>query len=203
MGTVYFRGIQGLSCSPDGRLLLVSLQRQLQQDGDTAFSRQLLYRWQPSTRSFVHERDFVVPLSHKLGMMDIQLLGDGEALILENEVKPQQRNTLSRFRLDDGDDVSGCRSLRDCPALRPARKTVLVEHIEGFAAVDLTANEVQYDALGLGPTLPDGRRTLLLVTDDDHCGTITSPTASIAPGFAGTTFTRVLLPPASAKPPQP
>jgi hypothetical protein len=203
MGSVYFRGIQGLSCSPDGRQLLVSLQRQLQQDGEAAFSRQLLYRWQPRSRSFVHAREFVVPLTHKLGMMDIQLLGDGEALILENEVNPQQRNTLSRFRIDDGDDSSSCRSLRDCPTLRPARTTVVLEHIERSAAVDLAANEVQYDALGLGPTLADGRRTLLLVTDDDHCGTLTSPTASIAPGFAGTTFTRVLLPPAPARPPQP
>jgi hypothetical protein len=203
MGSVVFRGIQGLSCAPDGRLLLVSLQRQLQQDGQAAFSRQLLYRWQPRSRSFVHEREFVVPLTHKLGITDSQLLGNGEALILENEVDPHQRNTLSRVRIDDGDDISGCRSLRDCPTLRPARKTVVLEHIERFAALDLAANEVQYDALGLGPTLADGRRTLLLVSDDDHCGTITSPTASIAPGFAGTTFTRILLPPATAKPQQP
>ena len=202
MGSVYYRGIQGLSCSPDGRLLLVSLQRQLQQDGDAAFSRQLLFRWQPSSRSFVHAREFLVPINHKLGMMDTLLLGNGEALILENEVKPQQRNTLSRFRIDDGDDISACRSLLDCPTARPATKTVLVEHIERSAAVDLAANEVQYDSLGLGPTLPDGRRTVLLVNDDDHCGTITNPTSSIAPGFAGTTFTRILLPPAGSRPQQ-
>jgi hypothetical protein len=200
VGSVYYRGIQGLSCSPDGSLLLVSLQRPLQQDGDAAFSRQLLYRWQPSRRRFAHEREFLVPLDHQLGMMDTELLGNGEALILENEVKPQQRNTLSRFRIDDGDDISGCRSLRDCPTARPASKTVVLETIERFAAVDLKANEVQYDALARGPLLPDGRRTLLLVDDDDHCGTISNATASSAPGFAGTTFTRVVLPPAGSWP---
>lgn len=203
VGSAYYRGIQGLSCSPDGRLLLVSLQRPLQQDGEAAFSRQLLYRWQPSRRTFVHEREFLVPLDHQLGMMDTELLGNGEALMLENEVKPQQRNTLSRFRIDDGDDISGCRSLRDCPTARPAAKSVVLEQIERFSGIDLKANEVQYDALARGPLLADGRRTLLLVNDDDHCGTISSPTGSIAPGFAGTTFTRVLLPPAGRWPGQP
>lgn len=200
MGTFYYRGVQGLSCSPDGRLLLVSLQRPLQQDGETAMSRHLLFRWQPSSQNFLQVREFLVPLDHQLGMMDIALMGNGEALILENEVKPRQRNTLSSFRIDDGDDISACRSLRDCPRTRPARKTPVLAHIEQYAGVDLLANEVQYDALGPGPTLSDGRRTLLLVNDDDHCGTITSPTASIAPGFAGTTFTRVILPPAGSRP---
>lgn len=203
MGSPFYRGIQGVSCSPDGRQLLVSLQRPLRQDGVAPFSRQLLYRWQPGPRSFALERQFLVPLDHQLGMMDTELLGDGEALILENEVKPQQRNTLSRFRIDDGDDISACRSLRDCPTARPARKTVVLSHIERFAGVDLQTNEVQYDALARGPVLADGRRTLLLVNDDDHCGTISNPTSSMSPGFAGTTFTRVVLPPAGRWPLQP
>lgn len=195
IGSIYYRGIQGLSCSPDGTQLLVSLQRPLQQDGDLAVSRQLLYRWDPASRRFVTVREFLLPLSHQLGLMDSVLLGNGEALMLENEVKPQQRNTLSTFRIDDGDDIRGCVSVRDCAA-RPAAKTVLFDHIERHARIDLAANELQYDAVGLGPTLADGRRTLLLVNDDDHCGTLTNPTSSIAPGYAGTTFTRVLLPPA-------
>jgi hypothetical protein len=41
---------------------------------------------------------------------------------------------------------------------------------------------------------------MLLTNDDDHCGTITSPNATIAPGFAGTTFTRIVLPPSRALP---
>jgi hypothetical protein len=194
MGSQDYRGIQGLSCSPDGTLLLVSLQRQLLQDGAMALSRQLLYRWQPERQSFVREREFLLPLSLQLGLMDSVLLGNGEGLMLENETKPLQRNTLSRFRLDDGEDSSSCRSLVGCTA-RPARTTVVLDHIERFAGVDLTANEVQYDAIALGPTLANGRKTVLLVNDDDHCGTISNPGASIAPGFAGTTFTRIVLPP--------
>lgn len=195
IGTQVYRGIQGLSCSPDGRLLLVSLQRQLQQDGEAPLSRQLLYRWHPDRRTFALEREFPLPLTHQLGLMDSVLLGNGDGLLLQNEVKPRQRNTLSHFRLDDGDDIRGCVSLRDCPA-RPAAATVVRDHIEREAGVDGVANEVQYDAAALGPTLRDGRRVVLLVTDDDHCGTLTSPNASVAPGFAGTTFTRLLLPPA-------
>jgi hypothetical protein len=198
-GSTYYRGLQGLSCSPDGRQLLVSLQRQLQQDGDVAMSRQLLYRWHPEQRRFQLEREFLVPLQLRLGLMDSLLLGDGEALMVENEVSPQQRNTLSRFRIDDGDDSRACLSLRDCPA-RPARTTLVLDQIERHAGVDLSHNEVQYDALALGPVLADGRRSLLLLNDDDHCGTLTNPTASISPGFAGTTFTRVLLPPRSPSP---
>ena len=201
-GSIVYRGIQGLSCSPDGHQLLVSLQRPLQQDGDVSVSRQLLYRWQPERRTFLLEREFLLPLTHQLGLMDSVLLGDGEGLMLQNEVKPVQRNTLSRFRLADGGDSRGCVSLRDCPA-RPAVTTVVFDHIERQSGVDLVANEVQYDAAALGPTLKDGRRVVLLVNDDDHCGTLTNPTATIAPGFAGTTFTRVLLPPAKALDRQP
>ena len=79
----------------------------------------------------------------------------------------------------------------------------MLEQIERFSGVDLKANEVQYDALARGPLLADGRRTLLLVNDDDHCGTISNATASSASGFAGTTFTRVVLPPAGRGPGQP
>jgi hypothetical protein len=194
-GSQVYRGIQGLSCSPDGHQLLVSLQRQLLQDGDAPVSRQLLYRWHPDRQVFALEREFVLPLTHQLGLMDSVLLGNGDGLMLQNEVKPRQRNTLSRFRLDDGDDIRGCVSVRDCPA-RPAALAVVRDHIEREAGVDWGANEVQYDAAALGPTLLDGRRVVLLVTDDDHCGTLTNPSASVAPGFAGTTFTRLLLPPA-------
>lgn len=201
-GSRVYRGIQGLSCSPDGKLLLVSLQQPLQQDGDAQVSRQLLYRWQPSHRTFALLREFLLPLTHQLGLMDSVLLGNGEGLLLQNETKPQQRNTLSRFRLADGDDIRGCDSLGDCPA-RPAATTVVLDHIERQTGVDLATNEVQYDAAALGPTLADGRRVLLLVTDDDHCGTLTNPSASIAPGFAGTTFTRILLPPATPAQRQP
>lgn len=195
LGSRVYRGIQGLSCSPDGRQLLVSLQRQLQQDGDAPVSRQLLYRWHPDGQAFALEREFLLPLTHQLGLTDSVLLGNGEGLLLQNEVKPRQRNTLSRFRLADGDDIRGCVSVRDCPA-RPAATTVVRDHIERASGVDGVANEVQYDAAALGPTLKDGRRVVLLVTDDDHCGTLTNPSASVAPGFAGTTFTRLLLPPA-------
>ena len=193
VGSVYYRGIQGLSCSPDGRQLLVSLQRPLQQDGNVGFSRQLLYRWNSVQKRFQLEREFAVKLDLQLGLMDSVLLGNGTALMLENEVKPQQRNTLSIYRINDGDDIQTCFSLSDCQ-IRPAAKTMLIDHLERDTSIDLTANEVQYDALGIGPALQDGRRTLLLVNDDDHCGTLSNPTASISPGFAGTTFTRVLLP---------
>jgi hypothetical protein len=195
IGSHLYRGIQGLSCSPDGHQLLVSLQRPLQQDGAVSMSRQLLYRLHPDRQTFVLEREFLLPLTHQLGLMDSVLLGNGDGLMLQNEVKPRQRNTLSHFRLDGGEDSGGCVSLLDCPA-RPAAATVVLDHIERQAGVDLAANEVQYDAAALGPTLADGRRVVLLVNDDDHCGTLTSPNATIAPGFAGTTFTRVLLPPA-------
>ncbi len=193
VGSVYYRGIQGLSCSPDGRQLLVSLQRPLQQDGNTGLSRQLLYRWNSSQKRFQLVREFAVKLDLQLGLMDSVLLGNGTALMLENEVKPQQRNALSSYQINDGNDIQACFSLVNCQ-IRPAAKTMLIDHLERDSAVDLAANEVQYDALGIGPVLQDGRRTLLLVNDDDHCGTLSNPTSSISPGFAGTTFTRVLLP---------
>jgi len=199
-GAVLYRGIQGLSCSPDGTTLLLSLQLPLQQDGGPAPgpTRQLLMTWDEQGERFVVDRSVYVDITTDLGIMGSELVdNDGRAVLLESSSEPEISNDLHVVELSKGDDVSECTSLlpdQGCEGLAAAPKSTLIERFERYSGQDLSAHEVQYDALGIGPPLEDGRTTLLVATDDDHCGSISNPMATEAPGFSGTTFTIFAIP---------
>lgn len=193
-GTQFYRGIQGLSCSPDGETLLVSIQSPLLQDGNSLLGRHLIYSWHSETMSFKVEREIAVPIDLKLGVMGSTMIDKHRAIILENENFPKQQNQISLINLKEGSNNLGCFKLSDCNVSSTPKK-LLVNNIESYSGVDTTKNEVQYDSIGVLPVLRSGSLMLLTVNDDDHCGTLrTNPNATIAPGFAGTTFTRIMLP---------
>lgn len=194
-GTLAYRGIQGLSCSPKGQTLLVSLQSPLKQDttadlGPT--SRHLLFNWDSNAEAFYFLKSIYAHLSGNLGLMGSELINEtGTAIILEGSVPVSS----SIYVVDTkyGDDISDCDSLRannnnSCGARIPATKYLLTETIERFSGQDLDIHEVQYDAIGIGPKQNDGRHTIILATDDDHCGSISNSMATEGLGFSGTTF---------------
>jgi len=195
-GAVPYRGIQGLSCSPNGKTLLVSLQLPLQQDGGPNIgpTRQILFAWDYKKQTFSPYKSVYIDVDKNIGIMGSEMINnEGYSLVLESEKIPGAYvyNHLYGVDMNAGESVNGCISLRkggDCEKKYAAPKNLLLSNIERFSGQDLLAHEVQYDSISIGPKQKDGRHTIIVATDDDHCGSISNPMATEAPGFSGTTF---------------
>ncbi len=101
-------------------------------------------------------------------------LSESELLVLERGFVSGQGNTIRVFRvsLAGVEDVSGEPSLA-APSLAPVHKKLLVDLADcppgGATTPGTQANPLldNFEALTLGPRLPGGRRSLLLVSDDN------------------------------------
>jgi hypothetical protein len=100
-------------------------------------------------------------------------LSDQALLVLERGYVPLLGNTVRIYRvtLAGAADVSGQTSLA-APGLTPVTKTLLFDLAQcppsGAPAREPQPNPLldNFEGLAVGPVLPDGRRTLLLVGDD-------------------------------------
>ena len=75
---------------------------------------------------------------------------------------------LYRITLAGATDISPLESLKGHPEVVPVKKTLLMDlgSVQGLSP-DLAQNLDNFEGLTFGPRLPDGRATLLLVSDDN------------------------------------
>lgn len=99
------------------------------------------------------------------GVSDLCELPDGTLIVLEREMS---RTILPRFRMrlyqvdfTGATEVSGIAALKGAE-WKPVRKSRIYEELTGRA---------NYEGMCLGPELPDGSRTLILVSDGDGLAT--------------------------------
>ena len=111
------------------------------------------------------------------GLVELLALSESVLLALERDyVMDEERDgsgvnraRLFRVELEGATDVSSVDALADeASNIRPVRKELLLDFddivprlTEGFRALD------NFEALGLGPTLPDGGRSLVVASDDN------------------------------------
>lgn len=102
------------------------------------------------------------------GVSDITALGHDRFLVLERASIFADNNWKARIYLVDlhgATDVLGRDSLTDpaARAVKPVRKTLVTDlsDVPGLPRVD------NVEGITLGPRLPDGRRTVVLVSDDN------------------------------------
>ncbi|CAN5528352.1 esterase-like activity of phytase family protein [soil metagenome] len=171
--------VEGLSFAPDGRSLWVSMEAPLIQDGPvssvraggvtriTRLDRQGKLRAQ---YAYLLDPIQVAPgrgLRADNGVSEILAADDHRLLVLERsgvETRPGHFAFHCRLYLVDtrgGQDVAGRQSLIDGP-VRPLAKRLLVnfDRLAGVQAGNL-------EAMAWGPRLKDGRRTLVLMADDN------------------------------------
>ena len=108
-----------------------------------------------------------------MGVSDLAALSADELLVLERGYQPGYGNTVRIFRTDlrSAPDVS----LRDAlgPDAPVLKKTLVVDLAalpsQGVSHHSPQPNPVleNYESLALGPTQPDGKRVLLLASDDN------------------------------------
>ncbi|MEV2212426.1 esterase-like activity of phytase family protein [Streptomyces sp. NPDC050997] len=173
--------LEGVTFTPDGRRIVTAMEDPLYQDGDdptpehgalTRITVQDARTGQPLAQyAYPLEPLFATPPAGSTdtnGVSDIVALGHDRFLLLERASIYTDNNWKARIYLADlhgATDVLGRDSLTDTSArpVRPVRKTLVTDlsDVPGLPRVD------NVEGITLGPRLPDGRRTVDLVSDDN------------------------------------
>ena len=90
---------------------------------------------------------------------------------VENQENPaRSRNTIRLFKITvtGATDVSSLDSLKGHTEVIPVTKTLLLDlsNVEGLSP-ELAPSLDNFEGLAFGPRLPDGRASLILVSDDN------------------------------------
>jgi 3-phytase/alkaline phosphatase D len=182
-------GFESLTMSPSGRRLFSATESALLQDGDPinfeAGTTARLLEFTAKGDSFVPAREFAYPMealdsppftadATASGVVELLALSDEELLALERTfigtaaVQGLGINIIRIFHvsLAGADDISGIDSLRGrTPS--PVRKKLLFDmsSVKDLPAALTTLDN--FEGLAVGPTLKDGSRSLLMVSDDN------------------------------------
>jgi len=171
--------LEGLSFTPDGKHLYASMEDPLPQDGadptPAAGALTRVTRYDP--RSGLPTAQYAYPLSPFFtqlpagdttdtnGVSDLLALRDGKFLVVERASVYAQEDWKIRIYLasDAGATDVLARDALTEGAVRPMTKRLLVDlsDVPGLPRVD------NVEGITLGPRLADGRRTLILVSDDN------------------------------------
>ena len=184
-------GFESLTLSPDGDRLFTAAEMPLIQDGEVATVDagartrilELVARggtYEPA-REFAYdlERIITTPFTPSLqinGLVDLLALNRTTLLALERGfVEDKDKPThglncirLFRISLAGATDISKLESLNGHGEVVAVTKTLLMDlsKVEGLSP-ELAPSLDNFEGLTFGPRLPDGRATLLLVSDDN------------------------------------
>jgi hypothetical protein len=185
-------GFESLTVSPDGTKLFVGSEESLLQDGPEAtFEHGSLCRiveYRLGDGEIAPFAEYAYPLGPvarpsklndvdlDVGLVELVALTESKLLALERDFIRERRgarrglNRVRIFLIDVGGatDVSGISNLENGGEFRPVQKELLLDLDDivpqlspGFRRLD------NFEAMGLGPVLPDGGRSLLVVSDDN------------------------------------
>lgn len=175
-------GLESLSLSPSGRYLFTANEAALDPDGPlatkSAGTRIRILRRDRVTGADEERAYLTEPLGGgeggDMGVSEVLAVGDDELLVLERGFQRGFGNTVRLFRVDfaTGEDVLGTAALS---ASSPRVKKSLLVDLATLPGVGLPNDQPQpnpilanYEALALGPALPDGRRLLFVTADDNE-----------------------------------
>jgi hypothetical protein len=169
-------GFEAAAVAPDGQQLFVGTENALVQDGPAATTasgspaRILRYHLGHggSDREYVYPTDPVAAPSTVFtvnGLVELLPLNNEFLLAMERSFSVGAGNTIRIYRLalPDATDVSGVADIHEVTGLRPARKSLLLQLPSTIGGQPLD----NVEGMTLGPTLPDGRRSVLLVSDNN------------------------------------
>ena len=184
-------GFEALTLTPDGSRLFTAAETALVQDGEATtvehgtMTRLLEYRRHGGT--YVPDKEFMYPIEPVFtppfemslavkGLVDLIALGGGRLLAMERTYVEETGNTgrglnkIRLFRIDlaGATDVSSVESLKDATGLVPVTKTAFLDlsDLPGLSP-DLGQALDNFEGMAFGPRLPDGRLSLVLVSDDN------------------------------------
>lgn len=112
----------------------------------------------------------------ELGVSDIAALGADDLLVLERGYRRGTGNSIRIYRVNLAHAASACDAIERLSADTPVLpKRLVVDLATLTSPCALSPKQPQptplmenYEGLALGPTLPDGRRSIVLVSDDNR-----------------------------------
>jgi Esterase-like activity of phytase len=185
-------GVESVTLAPDGKRLFAGVETALVQDGElasfTAGTDTRVLEYVPRRDTFEPAREFVYRLEPLLkpsydpgvfminGLVDLLAVDRTSLLALERgyvEEKSRPGRGLNQIRiyrvtLAGATDVSALDSIKGHSEIVPVTKTLLLDLAQtpGLSA-ELAQSLDNFEGMAFGPRLPDGRATLLLVSDDN------------------------------------
>ncbi len=178
-------GFEGLATTRDGRYLFAGTENALVQDGPVAGvgtaspSRILRFdlekKGPPSEFVYVVDAVSPAPAATKTfsvnGLSDLLPLDENRLLVLERQFVDGVGNAAHIYEvsLDGASDVSALDSLEGASFV-PAKKTLLLDLSQTGIPLE------NFEGMAFGPPLPDGRGTLVLVSDDNFNPAQEAPT---------------------------
>ncbi len=186
-------GFEGLTLSPDGERLFTATETALIQDGAAATfdagAQTRIIEYVPRRGTFEPAREFVYGLepvekppfvaSSRFfinGLVELLAINRTTLLALErgyaqneaNAAQSRNRIRLYRVSLTGATDVSPLESLKGHPEIVPVTKTLLLDlsDVQGLSR-ELAPSLDNFEGLAFGPRLPDGRASLIIVSDDN------------------------------------
>ncbi|KUI42101.1 phytase [Mycobacterium sp. IS-1590] len=164
--------LEGLSLTPDGRYLFAAMEHSLYQDGPTAdeqTSGQIrITKFDVESRmavaQYVYRVERAAPRTGQNGVPDILALSESSLLVIERAANLPHAVGVALYRADVGDatDVLGMQSLNEA-SVTPMAKSLAVD----LNALDELKPLDNVEGITEGPVLPDGRRSVVLVSDDN------------------------------------
>jgi hypothetical protein len=176
------KSIESLTISPDGRHLFTTTEEALTCDGAKASpslgTRLRILRMNRGGGDALEHAYATDPSPHEsgdYGVADLAALSSEDLLVLERGWARGSGNTARIYRVSLTDPITSCLTTPALAADAPVLPKALVVDLAKVAAAGLPATRQKQDAplldnfegLAIGPTLPDGRWSLILVSDDN------------------------------------
>jgi 3-phytase/alkaline phosphatase D len=173
---------ESLTLSPDGDKLFTANEGHLTQDGQTADfrSRMRILEYRQQGNSFKPGKEYFYltdpgRTAGDLGVVEVLALSKERLLVMERGFVAGRGNTVRVYLvdLDDARDVSNIASL-SAAGLRPVQKKLLFDlnfcPPSGATKFGDQSNPLldNFEGMTLGPRLNDGRRSLVIISDDNN-----------------------------------
>lgn len=171
-------GFEAVSAAPDGRYLVAAMERALTGDEPgvvrvlvsdlaTGAQRERAYRVGPDC--------WCDGVATSVGVAELVALSSTHALVLERAWR-RDRGSCARIFLTDlagGDDVTDREHLDASVRVAPKRLVLDLATLPRDAGLTAAVGQTHpllgnYEGMALGPCMADGRRAVVLVTDDNH-----------------------------------
>jgi hypothetical protein len=184
-------GFESLTLTPDGKRLFTAAETALVQDGELASleagtdtrvlelvarhetfepSREFVYRLEPVQRPTFAPSFAFNGLVELLAIDDTTLLALERGFVASKEKPGESRCTIRLFSvtLSGATDVSTLESLKGHREIVPLKKTLVLDlsQAQGLSR-ELAPTLENFEGMTFGPRLPDGRASLVLVSDDN------------------------------------